>query len=91
MKDLFIPLKAEWFEKFRSDEKTVEYRAYGPRWNEKTCIIGRKAILAYGYGWPRLRMYVRSFKKLPRDKAPAVAREIFPNAKFIAAIGLRFP
>lgn len=90
-KPLFIPLKTMWFRAFESRTKEVEYRAYGPRWNERTCFIGRKAVLAHGYGHPRLNRVVRSFVKLPFAKAPKAAQEIFPKAEFIAAIGLRDP
>lgn len=47
---LFIPLKREHFEAFRSGIKDTEYRLYGPRWNEITCPIGRPVILSLGYG-----------------------------------------
>lgn len=50
MTNLFIPLKTEYFEAFKSGRKTVEYRPYGPRWNEKTCYVGRKVTLSKGYG-----------------------------------------
>ncbi len=49
-KPLFIPLKAEYFEMFASGQKTSELRLYGPRWNEKTCTVGRKVVLSKGYG-----------------------------------------
>lgn len=50
MKPLFIPLKGEYFEAFRTGTKTVEYRQYGPRWNERTCPVGRPVVLSKGYG-----------------------------------------
>lgn len=50
MKPLFIPLKREWFEKFRDGSKTIEYRKAGPRWNERTCRAGREVVLSLGYG-----------------------------------------
>jgi hypothetical protein len=50
VKPLFIPLKAEFFNAFADGSKTVEYRPYGPRWNERTCPIGRPVVLSYGYG-----------------------------------------
>ncbi len=50
MKSLFIPLKRQHFEDFRGGRKTTEYRPYGPRWNEKTCAIGRPVLLSLGYG-----------------------------------------
>lgn len=89
MKPLFIPLRAQWFRAFEAKEKDTEYRAYGPRWNERTCIIGRKAVLAHGYGWPRLNKTIRDFKILTRAEAPKAAKEIYPDAQLIAAIELR--
>ncbi|NHZ48612.1 ASCH domain-containing protein [Nitratidesulfovibrio liaohensis] len=47
---LFIPLKARHFDAFKSGEKTVEFRAWGPRWNVGTCPVGREVILSRGYG-----------------------------------------
>lgn len=87
-KSLFIPLRAEWYNKFQDGSKNVEYRAYGPRWNEKTCVVGRNAVIAYGYGWPRMMRRVTKFRIIPFAKAPKAARDIFPNAEFIAAIHL---
>lgn len=89
MKPLFIPLRTVWFRAFESGDKDTEYRAYGPRWNERVCFVGRKAVIAHGYGWPRLNRTVRDFKKLPWAKAPKSARKIYPNASHIAAIELR--
>lgn len=56
IKPLFVPLYKQWFEKFESGEKTIEYRKYGPRWNEQVCTIGRPVILSCGYGKKR-RLY----------------------------------
>ena len=50
MKPLFIPLKAEYYDAFCDGTKDTEYRLYGPRWNEKTCPIGRPAVISKGYG-----------------------------------------
>lgn len=49
-KPLFIPLRREWFESFRVGIKDTEYRPLGPRWNPKTCIVGRPVVLSLGYG-----------------------------------------
>lgn len=49
-KPLFIPLKREYFEAFERGEKHVEYRPFGPRWNRRTCEIGRRVVLSLGYG-----------------------------------------
>ena len=50
IKPLFVPLKREYYEAFRSGQKTTEYRKYGPRWNENTGYKGRSVILSLGYG-----------------------------------------
>lgn len=63
-KPLFIPLKREYFEAFERGEKTEEFRPLGPRWNARTCRIGRPVVLSLGYGkHQRLRGVVSSFRK----------------------------
>lgn len=47
---LFIPLRREYFEASASGQKTHEFRAYGVRWNETNCTIGREVTLSLGYG-----------------------------------------
>lgn len=64
MKTLFIPLKTEYYQKFESGEKRDELRAYGIRWNEKTCVIGRPVTLSKGYGKQnRISGVITGFKK----------------------------
>jgi hypothetical protein len=70
VKPLFIPLKTEFFDAFASGSKTVEFRQYGARWNEKTCSIGRAVVLSKGYGKKhRLTGVVCGFAA---DKAPTL-------------------
>lgn len=52
-KPLFIPLKREHFEAFAAGRKAFEYRELGPRWNERTCRVGRLVVLSCGYGKAR--------------------------------------
>ena len=49
-KPLFIPLKREFFEAFKAGQKVEEFRPEGPRWNARTCRIGRPVVLSLGYG-----------------------------------------
>lgn len=49
-KPLFIPLKTTYYEAFASGKKQEELRLYGPRWNERTCALGRRVVLSKGYG-----------------------------------------
>jgi hypothetical protein len=50
MTPLFIPLKTEYYEQFKAGAKTHELREFGPRWNFKTCCVGRRVTLSKGYG-----------------------------------------
>lgn len=64
MRLLFIPLKGEYFDQFASGAKRDELRLYGPRWNERTCAIGRAVTLSRGYGRRhRLTGTIWTFKK----------------------------
>lgn len=87
-KPLFIPLRTQWFREFEAGTKDTEYRAYGPRWNEGTCRVGRDAVISHGYSGARLQRRVAGFAKMSRDQAPESARAIYPDAAFIAAIHL---
>lgn len=49
-KPLFIPLRREFFEAFKTGQKLEEFRPEGPRWNARTCRIGRPVVLSLGYG-----------------------------------------
>lgn len=61
---LFVPLKAEFFGAFAAGAKQDELRRYGPRWNERTCRVGRAVVLSKGYGRAhRLVGRVERFKK----------------------------
>lgn len=89
---LFIPLRAQWFDLIESGEKRHEYRAYGPRWNERTCRVGRSAIVSRGYGTAhRLAKVVASFATLDWANAPPEAQAIYPDAAYIARIELAPP
>jgi hypothetical protein len=49
VKAMFLPLKSQYFEAFKAGTKTVEYRRYCKRWDERTCAIGRPVVLSKGY------------------------------------------
>lgn len=75
MNPLFIPLNTEYYNAFADGTKTDEYRRYGPRWNEKTCFIGRDVILSKGYGkQSRMTGTVVSFKACASDELPTAGR-----------------
>jgi hypothetical protein len=85
-KALFIPLTGQWFDAFASGQKTVEYRRAGPRWNARTCVIGRRVVLSHGYSGARLTGVITSYAEVPCVK---VALAIYPDAPTLAAIGIR--
>lgn len=78
LRPLFIPLNSCFFEEFRTGAKKYEWRQYRPGWNEENCFPGRDAVLAYGYGWPRLLAVVRDFSVIASCPNP-VFDEIFPG------------
>jgi hypothetical protein len=78
MKPLFIPLKTEYFEAFRDGRKATEFRIYGPRWNERTCVPGRGVVLSKGYGKrERLNGWIVSFRSSTVYGLEQHAREAF--------------
>lgn len=77
MKSLFVPLKTEYFNAFKEGRKTVEYRLYGPRWNEKQCAVGRGVRLRLGYSGEDLHGEIVGFEiknivDLPEEVVHAV-------------------
>lgn len=82
MSNLFIPLKSEFYDAFKRGEKTVEYRVYGSRWNEKTCPIGRGVTISKGYGKQnRLQGVVTGFRASREAADTDLFRSVYPNLK----------
>lgn len=46
MKPLFLAVRSESFDKFKTGEKTTEYRLCDRQWNERTCRKGRPIVLS---------------------------------------------
>ncbi len=77
MKPLFIAVKTVYFEAIKTGKKTFEFRLYGPRWNEKSCQVGRKVTISKGYGKKhRLTAEIASFQKLHGSKIPVEHRKV---------------
>jgi len=73
MRPLFVPLKRAHYAAFADGNKSEEFRRYGKRWNEKTCLIGRPVTLSMGYGTAsRLTGRIIGFRK---SKAPCLLPE----------------
>ncbi len=89
MKPLYIPLRRVYFEAFRLRRKRVEVRRYGPRWNERVCTVGRRVILSCGYSGPRMFGTIRSFHRKSARSVSKSAREIYPDCRDFAVIGIR--
>lgn len=89
-KPLFIPLKGQWYNDFENGSKDTEYRLYGPRWNERTCRIGRPVILSYGYGKKRrMRGVVAGFYVSEAVTQTAAWRSCYPNSTGAKAACIR--
>ncbi len=86
MKPLFIPLKTEFYEAFVSRTKTVEYRRYGARWNERTCTVGRRVVISKGYGRQHRRTGVITGFEVPDDPCRTEAwRACYGDDQSVAA------
>ena len=85
-KALFIPLAGQWFDAFASGKKTIEYRRAGPRWNARTCAVGRRVVLSRGYSGARLTGVIMDYREMPCTKA---ALAIYPDAPVLAAISIQ--
>lgn len=80
MKPLFVPLYTRWYEAFASGVKTTEFRKYGPRWNERTCLPGRAVTLSKGYSkGQRLSAVVDRFERVGGE-ARIHLKDIKPQA-----------
>jgi hypothetical protein len=51
---LFLALRSVHFQAFADGNKTVEWRKWGPRFNDRTLRVGRRVTLAHGYSGARL-------------------------------------
>lgn len=75
MTPLFIPLKTAYFQQFRHGLKDVEIRRYGPRWNERTCVVGRPVVISHGYQKRgRINGRVRSLHRAHAHELPPKMR-----------------
>lgn len=83
---IFIPLSAKWFDAFEDGTKNIEYRRYGARWNERTCYVGREAILSRGYGKKRRLMGVISRFEIVGPEADPAILDVYPDGGRFAAI-----
>lgn len=86
-KPLFVPLKTEWFDQFADGTKTVEYRKYGPGWNERTIFAGRRVTLSKGYSGARIAAVILSFALVKARDVPR-ATELYPPCTTLIAIKL---
>lgn len=78
VKPLFIPLKTIYFNAFKDGSKTRELRKYGPGWNEKTCIPGRRVTLSRGYGKAeRLTGVIEAFNVIRPESLIKTERDTF--------------
>lgn len=78
MKPLFVPLKTEYFLAFQRGEKRTEYRPYGPRYNERTCFVGRKVILSHGYSGARIEGRIRRVRIMAARRVQVI-RAVYPR------------
>ena len=94
-KPLFIALKTKHFLEFKDGTKIVEYRAHGPRWNKKVCVIGRRAVISRGYGkYERLAgtidgFGIMKFHEMPENQNGVLGALLKKGVMEIACIGIK--
>jgi hypothetical protein len=86
IKSIFVPLHSKHWVDFRDRRKTIEWRAWGARWNDRTISPGRTIILANGYTRARLHGVVVKAHRVSRLLAPDGARAIYPDVEAFCAI-----
>lgn len=87
---LFLPLRRQYFQAFKDGTKTVEYRLYGKRWNEKLCTLGRAVWLSNGYGAAdRMDGVITSFWTTDRPPPEWVAIYGEPAGRLAACIEIK--
>jgi ASC-1-like (ASCH) protein len=80
---LFIPLKSEPFEWFKSGKKKWELRGISSNFNNRTVFIGRNVEISKGYSGERIRgriTAVHVFKKIDDISKRIIFKEIIPIA-----------
>jgi hypothetical protein len=84
LKPVFVALRTAHYRAFEAGTKTVEYRRYGKRFNERVFLPGRAVVLGHGYtGAGRLRAIVERFEQCVMDT------ETYGPQQTIAVIHLR--
>ena len=83
---LFVPLRSQHFAAFADGSKTVEWRAWGPRWNDQAIAPGRAIALSKGYSGDRLHGVIVSVERVDRPDAPETVRSIYPDARTFCAL-----
>jgi hypothetical protein len=87
-KPLFLPLYAHHFEAFERGEKTVEYRKWCMRWNDRAVRPGRTVTLSRGYSGRRLDAIVIKVERVQASTVTA-AKTLYPRAYWLCAMTLQ--
>ncbi|OCG45699.1 hypothetical protein A9G34_00955 [Gilliamella sp. Choc4-2] len=90
MTNAFFPLKKEYFKMFMNGDKNIEYRYFGKRWNFKTLSVGKTAILANGYLFPRIEAKIVKLEIIKWNDAPSYVKLALPIEVDLIAIHLEF-
>jgi hypothetical protein len=76
VKPFFLALKSKYWDQFAAGIKTVEWRAYGARFNERVLLPGRRVVLSCGYTGLRLYAVVTAVEVVDRAGAPRSAERL---------------
>lgn len=90
MTKAFFPLKKQYFNMFLCGDKNTEYRYFGKRWNFETLSVGKIAILANGYNFPRIEAKIVKLEVIKWIEAPEYVKQALPIDADLLAIHLAF-
>jgi hypothetical protein len=85
-KSIFVALRSKHWIDFRDRRKSIEWRAWGARWNDRTITPGSTIILSKGYTRVRLHGVVVRVHRVSRSLAPDAALAIYPDIEAFCAI-----
>jgi hypothetical protein len=86
---LFVPLRAEFFRAFADGTKTVEWRKFGPRFNERTLFVGRRVTLSNGYSGERLFGRIVQLEFAPAERVGPLALLLYKPRDLLVGLHVK--
>lgn len=86
---LFVPLRAEHFRAFAAGTKTIEWRKFGKRFNDRTLWLKRPVTLSNGYSGDRLFGKIILLQFAPAEEVGPDALAIYKRRDLLVGIHIK--